>query len=191
MNRRQFCLGITAVVTAISGCSGRDTNSTPETVADSETEPDVTETTQRDSTPGAVAESGPESYLPDSTDGWDFRGTHEHDKGWSSLGASDGTIGQYQGPDGNSYEFVVMDTREGYTEGTARSLACAGWQIAIAIDGYAIGASTGTEQRTFTPEVPPTMTQSAVPDTEDRVRELLALSPRLSKADIDENRINC
>lgn len=191
MNRRQFCLGITAVVTAASGCSGRDTDPTPETVADSETELGVTETTQHDSTSGAVADSGPESYLPESTDEWDFRDTHEHDKGWSSLGANDGTIGRYQGPDRSTYEFVVMDTRQGYTEGTTRSLACAGWQIAIAIDGYAIAASTGTEQRTFTPEVPPTMTQSAVPETEDRVRELLALSPRLSEADIDENRINC
>ena len=58
-------------------------------------------------------------------------------------------------------------------------------------DGHAIAASTGTEQRTFTPEVPPTMTQSPVPGTEDRVRELLALSPRLGTADIDENRVHC
>jgi hypothetical protein len=58
-------------------------------------------------------------------------------------------------------------------------------------DGHAVAASTGTEQRTFTPEVPPTMTQSPVPGTEDRVRELLALSPRLGTADIDENRVHC
>jgi len=84
-----------------------------------------------------------------------------------------------------------MDTQQGYTEGTARSLACAGWQVAVATDGHAIAASTGTEQRTFTPEAPPTMTQSAVPETEKRVRELLALSPRLDEADIDRHGIGC
>ncbi|GAA0206372.1 hypothetical protein GCM10009000_020860 [Halobacterium noricense] len=138
-----------------------------------------------------MAESGPESYLPDSTDSWEFHGTQEHEPAWSPLGATDGAIGQYQGPDGYSYEFVVMDSEEGFSEGNARSLACAGWQIAIAIDRYAIAASTGTEQRTFTPEAPPTMTQSAAPETEDSVRELLSLSPRLSEADLDEHRINC
>ncbi len=169
MNRRQFCIGVTTVLTVVSGCSGRDTNSTP----------------------GAVSDSGPESYLPESSGAWEFQGTQQHEPAWSPLGAIDGAIGQYQGPDGYSYEFVVMDSEEGLSEGNARSLACAGWQIAIAIDGYAIAASTGTEQRTFTPEVPPTMTQSAAPETEDRVWELLVLSPRLSEADLDENRINC
>ena len=58
-------------------------------------------------------------------------------------------------------------------------------------DGHAIAASTGTEQRTFTPEKPPQMTQTAVFGTDGRVRELLVLSPRLSETDVDENEVNC
>ena len=164
MNRRRFCLSTAVILTISSGCSDRQAPS---------------------------ATSGPESYLPDSTDEREFRDTREHGGGWTPLGAKDGIIGQYQGPDGASYEFVVMDTEETYTTGTARSLACAGWQVAIAIDGYAIAASTGTEQRTFTPEEPPQMTQTAVFGTDGRVRELLVLSPRLSETDVDENEINC
>ena len=164
MNRRRFCLSTAVVLAISSGCPNRQAPS---------------------------AASGPESYLPDSTDEWEFRDTREHGGGWTPLGAKDGVIGQYRGPDGASYEFVVMDTEETYTEGTARSLACAGWQVAITIDGHAIAASTGTEQRTFTPEEPPQMTQTAVARTDGRVRELLVLSPRLSETDVDENEINC
>ena len=68
---------------------------------------------------------------------------------------------------------------EDHAAGSARSWRCAGWQIAFALDGVAIAASTGTEQRTFTPGRPPMMTRSPVPGHEDRVRELLSLSPRL------------
>ncbi len=194
MNRRHFCLGLTAVLTATAGCSSNGSNSTPKPDADSETTTGGTKTRQNgdaDHSEGTVTDSGPRSFLPDSTDEWNFRGIRENHGSWSPLGADDGIIGQYQGPEGTSYEFVVMDTQQPYTEGTARSLACAGWQVAITIDGHAVAASTGTEQRTFTPEAPPTITQSAVPETGDRVRELLALSPRLKEADIDENRISC
>ncbi|WP_459193783.1 hypothetical protein [Halosimplex sp. J119] len=194
MNRRQFCLGLTAVLTATSGCSNSGSDPTPKPGADSETNSGVTKTSQNretDTSRGTVTDSGPGSFLPDSTGEWDYRGIRENHGAWSPLGADDGIIGQYQGPDGISYEFVVMDTQQPYTEGTARSLACAGWQVAIAIDGHAIAASTGTEQRTFTPEAPPTITRSAVPETGDRVRKLLVLSPRLEEEDIDDHRIRC
>jgi len=143
------------------------------------------------SRPNAVADSGPGSYLPESRENWEFLGMRDHPGGWSPLGADDGAIGQYRGPDGNAYEFVVMDTKSEYSEGTARSLACAGWQVALEVDGNAVAASTGTDQRQFTPEAPPQMTQSTVPDTDGQVRELLALSPRLDESDVEENQIGC
>jgi len=194
MLRRRFCLGVVAVLTGSAGCQDRDATPIPETAVDPETDAGDTPTIRvedGDPEPGTVTDSGLESYLPDGTGEWKFRGVRDRTPDWSPLGATDGIIGQYRGPDGAAYEFLVMDTQPSYTEGTARSLACAGWQVAVVVDGHAIAASTGTEQRTFTPEVPPTMTQSPVPGTEDRVRELLALSPRLGTADIDENRVHC
>ncbi|QZP36589.1 hypothetical protein [Halobaculum magnesiiphilum] len=88
-------------------------------------------------------------------------------------------------------KFVVMDSEERFSEGNARSLACVGWQIAIGIDGYAIAASTDTEQRTFTPEAPPTMTQSAALRRRTVCENYCRSPPRLTEADLDEHRINC
>jgi hypothetical protein len=79
---------------------------------------------------------------------------------------------------------------EKFAEGAAHSWACAGWQIALSIDNVAIAASTGTYQRTFTPEKPPTMTKSPVPGTDERVRELLTFSLELTESDI-ENTTSC
>lgn len=187
MNRRGFLLGVGAVL-AGPGCFG-PTETSPNPVTQTGPEQTPRWRSKSKPTPEPVAETGPDSYLPESTDRWEFRGRSDYV--WSPLGANDGTIGHYTGPDGNAYEFVVIDTDSTYAESSARSLACAGWQIAIVIDTNAIASSTGTEQRTFTPEVPPTMTQSPIPDTESRVRELLALSPRLTDTDVTEHQIEC
>jgi hypothetical protein len=77
------------------------------------------------------------------------------------------------------------------TDGPARAWACAGWQIALALDGVAMAGSTGTEQRTFTPERPPTMTQTPATNREDKVFQLLTLSPKLTVDNIEANRISC
>lgn len=143
---------------------------------------------RHDGTESSPTPSGPKSYLPKSAEGWELKRTNDHD--WEPLGGDRGIRGYYTGPQGRSYEVVIMFS-ERYVEGSAESWSCAGWQISLALDGVAVAASTGTNRETFTPEKPPTMTKSPDPDREDRVRELLALSPRLSETDIEERRIEC
>jgi hypothetical protein len=115
--------------------------------------------------------------------GWTRDRTEEfHAK---ELGGSEGVRGYYTGPDGTGYQVLVLRAGD-WAAGNARSWRCAGWQVAFAVDGVALAASTGTAQRTFTPERPPTMAESPVPGTDSRVRELLALSPELEPSDIPE-----
>lgn len=132
--------------------------------------------------------AGPEGYLPEPGDGWEQEKTGDYD--WESLGGQDGVRGFYTGPDGENYEAVVMFS-EDFAEGSARSWACAGWQIALATDGVAVAASTGTEQRTFTPEKPPTMTRTPARGREDRVHEFLTRSPRFTAEEIERQQITC
>jgi hypothetical protein len=64
--------------------------------------------------------------------------------------------------------------------------------MAVATDGHSIAASTGTPQdQTITPEKPPTMTQTAVPETEEKVIELLRYSPKLTEVEIKKSRREC
>jgi len=78
-----------------------------------------------------------------------------------------------------------------YSSGTAVDIACAGWQVVVEADDVIVAGSTGTRQATFTPEAPPTMEQSPVPNSEESVFELLTLSPRLSESEIREHRVSC
>lgn len=198
MHRRQFCLGVTAALAATAGCSGWRTDSTPGTEEDSET-PSATETetvpetapessaTIRGATETATetaTDTPPEAFLPEPADEWEHVDTESYS--WRYLGADGGTIGEYRGPDGASYEVVVMKSGE-----SATRMACVGWQVALEIDEYMIAASTGTYDQELTPERPPTMTQTPVPGTEDRVLELLAMSPRLTEDEITENSADC
>lgn len=137
---------------------------------------------------GSIGQSSPESYLPESTDDWHRNRTGDFD--WESIGGTDGIRGYYTGPDGGSYEVIVMFS-DYSVEGNAESWACAGWQIVLALDGVVMAASTGTDQRTFTPEDPPTMTQTPDRGRVDKVHELVTLSPKLTTRDIEENLVTC
>jgi hypothetical protein len=187
MRRRQI-IGLVATSALLCGCLGREESPETPSPTPAETGNPPTGTSEESTTP-----SRPESCLPPDGNGWELRGTSEHDPGWTPLGATDGTIGHYTGPNGLSYDFIVMISRPDLDnpEGLARSLACAGWQVTLAIDTYAIAASTGTEQRTFTPERPPTMTETAVPNSEDTVVELVERSPCIRASEIEQYRVSC
>lgn len=195
MKRRHFLLGVTSVFSAGAGCMSWNSGSTPDSTET--TEPTPTDEAEVDTAPSptettTTVQSNPESYLPEPPDEWEYRGTRDWINGWTPLGARDGVIGQYRGPNGHPYEVLIMDMGEPVDEINGRRLACAGWQVALAIDRYSIAASTGTPQdQTLTPERPPTMTQTAVPGTEDKVIELLTYSPDLSNTEIEENRRVC
>ena len=53
----------------------------------------------------------------------------------------------------------------------------------------AIAASTGTTQKAFTPEHPPQMTRTAIPDTSTQARQLLRQSAVLSREIIENNEV--
>jgi len=172
MNRRVF---LSCVVTGLGGVSGcTENNSSSETTSQPAPTPDSEE-----SSPNASASL--RSVLPESQSGWKLKETSDYI--WSPIGGSDGTIGHYEGPDGNPYQFVVMRD-ENNAEGSARQFACAGWQISLAHKDLAIAASSGTEQRTFTAHEPPTMTVSPAENRLERVRELLVLSPILTESEV-------
>ena len=194
MKRRYFLLGVTSALPVGAGCMNWNSGSTTDSTET--TEPAPTDGGDVDTAPAettTTVRSDPESYLPEPPDEWEYRGTRDWINGWTPLGARDGVIGQYSGPDGHSYEVLVMDLQDQSTDGNdARRLACAGWQMAVATDGHSIAASTGTPQdQTITPEKPPTMTQTAVPETEEKVIELLRYSPKLTEVEIEKSRREC
>ena len=131
------------------------------------------------------------SYLPEPNDEWTLDGTANLEV--APLGGADGIRGYYTGPAGSEYEVVVFVSSREYNSapGTAESFACAGWQVAVVIDRVAIAASTGTDQRTFTPEAPPTMDQTPAPERVGEVRTLLALSPRLTSDEVEASEAQC
>lgn len=170
MDRRRFVTAAALTLVPVAGCGSPDENSSPST---SSTPP-----------PSQTPASGPEAFLPEPADGW----VRDRTEAFSAKerGGSEGVRGYYTGPDGERYQVLVLVSGD-WAERNARAWRCAGWQVAFAVDGMTIAASTGTAQRTFTPERPPTMTRSPVPGTDARVRELLALSPKLDRSEIPES----
>lgn len=162
----------------LSGCSEAPTGTTT-----------PTDTGSASSTPKLPA---PRSYLPEPNDEWTRDRIAPLEV--APLGGADGIRGYYTGPDGIQYEVIVfVSSRDyNYAPGTAESFACAGWQVAFTLDRVvAVAASTGTAQRTFTPEAPPTMDQTPAPERVDEVRTLLALSSRLTADEIQAIEVQC
>lgn len=201
MKRREYLASVGLGLLS-TGCLGNSTSSQPPTDRSDETNtiqstaapasqsPEWSPTQRGDTNPQATTTGNDEpnarDFLPPSTDGWELTETDHHH--WGALGGTDGIRGHYRGPDVNEYQLIVM-FRNSNTEGVAEAWSCAGWQIALAVDGVAIAASTGTDQREFTPEKPPTMTRTPVPETKASVRELLLHSPHLTESALEENTV--
>jgi hypothetical protein len=170
MNRRRFVMLAGLSTISVAGCTSPSDS------------PPSTSTPTSSVSPSATSQ--PRAFLPEPVNGWTRDRTEEFYA--KERGGSDGIRGYYTGPDGEAYQVLVLFAGD-WADGNARSWRCAGWQVAFAVDGVTFAASTGTAQRTFTPERPPTMTKSPVPGTDARVRELLALSPKLDQSDIPES----
>lgn len=190
MDRRSFIASALLALSGLSGCLGdSSTNQSSSDSPTSTTAPTATSTKSPTDSPtesptvSATAIPAPESFLPDSQSDWQLERTSDYE--WGPLGGSDGIIGLYRGPDGDMYQLLVMQDANN-ASGSARSFACAGWQLAFAYNAFAIAASTGTDQRTFTPEKPPTMSETPAENKLEMVRKLVLLSPRLSEADVPE-----
>ena len=161
----------------LSGCSEARTNT-----------PTPTDTDSASPTPELP---DPRSYLPEPDDEWTREQVRNIEV--APLGGEEGIRGIYTGPDGFEYHVIVfVSIRDrNNAPGTARSFACAGWQISVSKDRVAVAASTGTDQRTFTPELPPRMDRAPAPERVDEVRALLERSPRLTPEEVDLFEASC
>lgn len=175
MERREILSRLGPGIGLLAGCSNNNSPGTDEVTHRS---------SQMSNTSTASPETPtPRAFLPESEGGWVLTGTSDY--AWDSLGGSDGIIGRYEGPDGAVYEMVVMRDEDN-AEGSVGSFVCAGWQIALAYRGFAIAASSGTEQGTLTPEAPPTMSSTPAEGRLEKVYELLVRSPRLTDTEVPD-----
>jgi hypothetical protein len=114
------------------------------------------------------------------------------DRDAAPYGAVTATIGEYTNPDGVDFLVPVYEMQADFSAGRkARRWAEIGWDVAVAYQGFAFAAGTGTTKQTFTPEQPPQMNRTPLPGTEAQSRGLLARSPLLTEDVIEAYSITC
>jgi hypothetical protein len=176
-----------AVCSLVAGCQAPDDD---EPTPDPSPTPTSTTTPTASSSPTITPGATPDDLLPTDGDGWTLERTDEYD--WGTIGGADGVRGYYTDAEGVECQVIVMRMSAGIEPGgTARLWKCeVGWTVTLAYETFAIAAGTGTVQRTFTPEQPPSMDRTPVPNTAENVKRLLANSPELTRALIDEREIS-
>jgi hypothetical protein len=151
------------------------------------------ELTSTDDTPvgtpdGTATESGEsvKAFLPAEDDGWSR--IRKEDRNYSNVGGEDGVYASYESSNDVRYDVLIAKIKKSYdVRRKARHWKCdVEWQVVLRYEELIIAAGTGTAQKTFTPEEPPQMDRTPVPDTGDEIRELLATSARLDPQDVDE-----
>ena len=131
-----------------------------------------------------------EELLPAPENDWRLTGTD--DKDWRMLGGETGIIGEYRNGNDTLFNVVIKQLADGYSAAShAERWACIGWDVAVAYQGYAFAAGTGTTQQTFTPRALPHMAHTPVPGSEDEPVALLSYSPLLTPQIIETNRQRC
>lgn len=171
MNRRRFG-AIVLFSTLISGCTfGEDTES---------------ESTPTDS----ATETKPiDQLLPEEDSNWRINEKRQYS--WGAIGADRGVIGIYDNSDGAEFHVLIMDLKEQYNvSGKATDLYCnVGWQVVLPKERFVFAASTGTNQREQTPEAPPTIARTPIPETNEKCIDLLGKSPNLDVEEVTSSRI--
>lgn len=167
------------------------TTPSPTAPSSSDAEENGGRSTTTATTGSPVSSLAPEELLPQEVDGWTRNRVESGAFSWSARGAEDGTFGYYTSPEDRPYKVVVMKMDEGYSpERKAVTWKCSvEWSVALSYRRFAIAASTGTAQRTFTPEEPPHMTRTPIPGTIESAKELLANSPALSREYVDREAV--
>ena len=139
------------------------------------------------------AENGPSEntdsaggFLPHETDGW--RRVCKEDADLPRLGGEDGVYARYNSPNNNEYDVLVLKIKEQYPVGDkAKTWKCdVEWQVVLTYKDFIIAAGTGTAQKTFTPEEPPQMTRTPIPESTKMVKELLSNSPQFDSQDVND-----
>jgi len=189
-SRRDLLTGLTGLV-VLSGCSLDRGEQEPATTrsADETTNPQLSLTLTADPTLSRTKTPVLSVYefLPEPGGGWTRIETGDVIN--SPLNAEDDLRGDYRSPNGTVFRVIILQLpRPGVARFHAERLACeAGWSVSLQYRAFAIGASTGTVQKTFTPEKPPQMTRTAVPDTSADAKQLLERSAVLTEETIEQN----
>jgi len=182
--RRTVLRGVGAAIPlVVAGCEAPDS---PEPDADAAPSSVPTDTGAPSETPELPARRA----LPGAGDGWKLVGSYRISA--TNLGGKAGFTGEYEHSEGTQFRAVALEASEGYYAARkAERWACIGWDVAVAYEGFALAAGTGTEQRDYTPETPPHMDRTAIPGSKERSRDLLARSPLLSAERVDANEVTC
>ncbi|WP_135366023.1 hypothetical protein [Halosimplex halophilum] len=177
----------TASALALAGCQ---TGGPSDSGTDSAPPRAPTDSPTPEPTPSETPELPARRALPEAGDDWELIGIDRISA--TNLGGKAGFTGGYRDPEGTRFRVVALEMSEGYDAADkAERWACIGWDMAVAYEGFALAAGTGTEQRNYTPETPPNMDRTAIPGSADRSRELLTRSPLLSAERVDANEVAC
>lgn len=149
----------------------------------------VTEQEPSDTSPTSSSAVSPETVLPEPGGGWTLIETGHVAP--VPLDAEGSREGRYRSPNEIAFRVIVVEVaNEDSARYTARRWRCdIGWRVALSYLTFAIAASTGTVQETFTPERPPKMTRTPLADTLSPAVKLLGRSPVLSQDFIEANAI--
>lgn len=202
MNRRSLLS--TCAVLAVAGCAGTRESSTPTstgspTVAPTAITPDETDTTTptqtetntdtrtASATPLPFAPTDLEKHLPTEGDGWQI--VDRLATGVTEIGALEAIEVVYEREGTEYYLYIVVFGSAGEAMRTAADWAEVGWQVVVTKQNILFAVTTGTLTVTATPEAPPEVPGTPVPETTDIAVDLLARSPTLSEAYIDSNTV--
>lgn len=178
--RRVLALAGAALCAGCAGSDGEGTDSPEGTTTTGES----TESTDKRA----------ERLLPRARDGW----AREGDPEAVAIGndAYRGVRAAYRSPSGVGFAagtFYVspMHGMDLSLEDLAERFDCAGWQVALPADEFVFAASSGVPERTRTPETVVLMESTPVAGTAGTARDLLALSPALTRERVERAAVGC
>ena len=131
-----------------------------------------------------------EEFLPAEEDGWTQ--TQKEDRDYSQLGGEDGIYATYKSsPNDMISDLLILKIKKAYNiQNKARDWKCnVKWQVVLRYQEFIVAAGTGTAQKTHTPEEPPQMTRTPIPETEDEIKKLLANSPKFDLQAVNEHEV--
>lgn len=185
--RRRLLCGISLI--SVSGCMTGSSDSTTSISEFPPQRPSKEDTDQNTLTQLSMSDLMIEDLLPRPGGGWRIM-----EKGRvkpQPLNQENNLRGDFEDERGNHYRVIIVKfPRAGIAQYHSERWKCeAEWSVVIQYGPYSIAASTGTIQTSFTPERPPQMTRTPIPDMSGNVRELLKRSPSISEEILTNNEI--
>lgn len=189
---------------AVAGCfdsqessttrSPEPTTGTPTGTTEYDTETTVQPTTETETesptpsaTPLPFAPTDLEKHLPEEGDGWEIVDRLATDV--IEIGALEAIEVVYERDEIEYYFYAIVFGSAGEALRTASDWDEIGWQVVVTKQNMLFAVTTGTLAVTTTPEGPPGVPGTPVPETTDIAIDLLARSPTLSEEYIKSNTV--